>query len=669
MGKDLGNKTVFFKQWSNKAYSVFNSLNKVIKICALATTYSIILLPKSTFAQVDTTASSNSTYELEEVEVSANRVPDVYNDNLRVITVIQQSEIRQAPVQNIAELLEYSSGLDVRQRGVFGVQSDISIRGGSFNQVLILLNGVKISDPQTGHHNMDLPVSLEDIERIEILQGPGARIHGMNAFSGAINIITKKSENDVIALSLNGGENNYYAVSSSLSKKIGKTHNYLSINKKGCDGYIKDSTDFDILNIFYRGTVGQWDYQLGYNTKKFGATTFYTESFPNQYEETSTYFANLSYSTGKKIHFTPKIYWRGHQDYFVLKRENPSFYQNDHFSNLIGIELNSYFYSKYGRTAFGIESKYESILSTALGDDFGDSIKVFGTSDRYFTKRKSRLNTSFFIDQYKAFNKIHLSVGAMVNLNSKFDAGFFPGIELGYDLSSSNRLFASVNKAFRLPTFTELYYPGLLNTGNPNLLPEQSLTEEIGIKHQSLIFKYSLTAFARQGNNIIDWVKSSSTTRWISSNITRLNTVGLTADFQFFIKRKYKSFPIKLIDINYTYVEATKQNGEYISKYALDFLNHKLSIGALANVYKNLYLKVNGSYQDRKGTYSTKGTEQDYEPFFLLDARLFFQKERYFLYIEASNLLNVKYRDIGSVIMPQRWVKIGLSVNLKFHKR
>ena len=129
-----------------------------------------------------------------------------------MVSVIPREEIEYAPVTSIQELLEYVAGVDVRQRGAEGVQADISIRGGTFDQTLILLNGVNITDPQTGHHNLNLPVSINQIERIEILEGPAARVYGPNAFSGAINIVTRQPDKTSWKLAIEGGSFGYFDV-------------------------------------------------------------------------------------------------------------------------------------------------------------------------------------------------------------------------------------------------------------------------------------------------------------------------------------------------------------------------------------------------------------------------------------------------------------------------
>jgi len=194
-----------FKRWGRKAYSLFSVLKQPVRIGVLMVAYTSLSEPELLFAQTDSLKVSME-YNLDEVEVSAQRTPVTFSQVARIVSVMERNEIEAAPVQSLQELLEYALSVDVRQRGVHGVQADISVRGGSFDQTLILLNGINISDPQTGHHSLNLPVSFKNIQRIEILEGPAARVFGPNAFSGAINIITSSEESSGVKLDVSGGQ-------------------------------------------------------------------------------------------------------------------------------------------------------------------------------------------------------------------------------------------------------------------------------------------------------------------------------------------------------------------------------------------------------------------------------------------------------------------------------
>ncbi|HPR74412.1 MAG TPA: TonB-dependent receptor plug domain-containing protein, partial [Bacteroidales bacterium] len=234
---------VAFRCWSRKNYAVFNSLHKVIKICTLCIIYNIVALPVQAQLQQDNDSLEVKAYGLGDVVVTAGRTPIQIQRAARFVAVITKSDIERSPAQNLNDLLRYIAGVDIRQRGPLGAQADLSIRGGTYDQTLILLNGVNITDPQTGHHNLNLPVDLESIERVEILQGPAAKSFGPNAFNGAINIITGNSKPYHIRLSGMLGQYGLYKASVNISNTIGDFGHFLSISRMSSDGYIKN-TDF-----------------------------------------------------------------------------------------------------------------------------------------------------------------------------------------------------------------------------------------------------------------------------------------------------------------------------------------------------------------------------------------------------------------------------------------
>ncbi len=128
-------------------------------------------------------------------EIKAGKLNIAADDLGSNITILSRKDIANIPVQTTAELLGYIEGVDLRQRGPNGVQADIQIQGGTFDQVLVLIDGVRLTDPQTGHHMLNLMVPPEAIERIEIIKGAAARRYGMNALSGVVNIVTLKTAN------------------------------------------------------------------------------------------------------------------------------------------------------------------------------------------------------------------------------------------------------------------------------------------------------------------------------------------------------------------------------------------------------------------------------------------------------------------------------------------
>jgi len=622
-------------------------------------------------------SGQTDTVEIKEIVISGQRSPSIHSELNRIVTVISKEQIRNAPVQSIQEILEYAVNVDVRQRGNFGVQADLSIRGGSFEQTLILLNGIKINDPQTGHHNLNIPIDINSIERIEILEGPGSRVFGPNAFSGAINIITKPKESNNVNLVLTGGEHRYYKTNLSGTLRLGAMGNFVSISKSGSNGYI-ENTDFGITNFFYYGSVSlsntSLDIQAGYQNKAFGANSFYTPKYPNQYEHTKTTLTSIKLTTGNKIKISPLIYWRRHQDRFELFRDNPPVWytgHNYHLTDIYGAEVNSVFNTSLGKTAVGLDFRSENILSNVLGEPTSDTLDVPGEPAGLFTRRKSRENISLFLEQNIIVGKFSASAGILTNWNTDFDWKIYSGADIGYKITQNIRIYSSVNQSLRIPTFTDLYYVGPTNTGNPYLKPEEAITYELGTKYQNQFFNGHLSFFRRNGKNMIDWVRLPDSLKWESKNITQIITHGFEiAGYLDVNKLIDKSFPLKYLRLSYSFLETEKQSGEYISAYVLDYLKHKLNIEIEHSLYKDLRAGWKITFQDRAGTYTdfTTGKEKLYEALLLLNSRLFLNKETFTIFVEASNLLNTQYFDLGNVRMPGRWIRFGGTVNLDFGK-
>ena len=553
-----------FKRWGRKAYSLFSALRKPVRIGVLLAVYTTVAEPELVFAQTDS-AKVSMEYNLDEIEVSAQRAPVAFSQVARIVSVIGREEIEAAPVQSIQELLEYALSVDVRQRGVHGVQADISVRGGSFDQTLILLNGISISDPQTGHHALDLPVSLKNIQRIEILEGPAARIFGPNAFSGAINIITSSEGNTSLKLDVSGGQHKLADLNVSGNLNTGAWNQFAAFNRMSSDGYI-DNTDFKTWNAFYQAKVstkpGTLDFQFGRTNKAFGANSFYTATYPNQFEETKTTFASVKFESGTKVHLIPSVYWRRHPDRFELFRSSqdtwPSWYSghNYHLTDVFGSNLNAWFASRFGKTAFGAEIRTENVWSNVLGEALTSPIEVPGESGHFFTKSYSRTTISYFVEHSIYLKHLTLSAGAMTNWISDLGFGWniYPGLDASFALSDHLKIYGSASTSLRMPTFTDLFYNGPTNLGNPDLKPEESVNYEGGIKLAFKGFTGHAGTYFRKGKNLIDWVRENESEKWQTKNLTSINTTGIEINGSFFPEKIWnKSVFLTKLGINYSY--------------------------------------------------------------------------------------------------------------------
>ena len=670
-------RPVHFKNWTRKKYAIYNSLRKIIKICILSITYTI-LIPQKTSASQRDTIRINIKIDLEEVEVIGQRSPALYSEVSRIVTVITKNEIQSAPVQSAGDLLEYIAGLDNRQRGIFGIQSDINIRGGTFDQVMIMVNGINISDPQTGHFSLYLPVEIESIERIEILNGPAARVLGSNAFAGAINFVTGTKSSNNINASVNFGEYGFSRLNTSGTILTKTTKNFLSVSKTKSNGYI-DFTAFDRYNLFYHGEL-EYDnidvsYQIGYDNRDFEANSYYSSKYPEQYEIVKTTFAAIKANTGNKIKISPSIYWRRLNDYLQMVIDSSYTFHIYNLIDIFGANVNFIIPTKFGNTSLGFEYRTENIYSNNRGFDMTRPIIMPGYKNVLLDKSYVRSNAGYFLEHNMQLGNLYFSTGLMLNWNSTFrnKIKVFPGIDISYNILHGFKVYSSINQAFRLPTFTDLFYDDPVQYGNIELKPEKATTLETGLKLNTPEILGYFAFYHRIGKNNIDWVWDADTNKWHTENIAEISANGIDFSIVFNFNEIFSpDFFIKNLNFSYSFVDIIKSTGEFESKYALDNLKHKLTITSVIRITKNTEASIYTVYQNRAGNYDVYDANSDssllfpYKPFWLISAKLQRNISSLNVFVEANNILNITYRDISSVIQPGRWIIAGFKINLDF---
>jgi iron complex outermembrane receptor protein len=631
------------------------------------------------------------TVSLQQHEVVSVANPVAFRQISKTVHIITKEQIKKSPANSIDDLLRILGGADVRSRGAMGVQSDINIRGGGFDQGLIMINGISLNDPQTGHHNLNQAIDLEDIDKIEIFEGAAGRWFGANAFSGGLNILTNQNSDKSMDVSVAGGQHGYLSARMAYSYKINALSNKSSVVFKKSDGYMRN-TDFNIINFNHNTSVklkkGLLNFNIGAMDKGFGANSFYTSKYPDQYEHIRTYFSALSFKTGNRIKFKSNIYWRRNFDRFELFREDNKWYvkqgdvyvkgadtagfptpgglypykgHNYHRTDVAGADAAVKFGSLFGKTSVKLSFNTERIISNVLGENMKDTMFI-SNSDGFYTKSKNRSNINIAVNQLYIKNNFNLSLGMSVFYNDDFGTYLSPGIDMGYFINGNIKIFASSNHAIRLPTFTDLYYQGPTNTANPDLKPETSISTEAGIKFFYDSFNASFSGFYRLGKNIIDWIKYYPDEKWQSANITSLNTYGLSASLNYSFKNKLVNYA----GLKYAWMTSGKQNNEIISLYALDFLKHNFNLYVNHDIMKSLSASWSITVQKRNGSYIDYQTSRqtDYRTNALLNLKVIYEFKNFEFDVSANNLLNKQYYDIGNVLQPGIWFIGGIKYHL-----
>ena len=558
------------------------------------------------------------------------------------LLIIDSTFLENSSAKNLSEILQQVIGLDIRRRGNDGTQSDLYIRGGSFDQTLLLINGIKVEDSQTGHHQMNLSVPIELIHKIEILKGPGSRIFGMNAFNGAVNIITKKN-NDKGNININYGSFKTFQGFASLPINTKKSSHIISSTIRQSDGY-RFNTDYNYYNLFYSGVmeINDSDLEMLFTNsdRKFGANGFYASpEAKDQYEETNGSLLNLKLIKKKEnISTESSLYWRRHDDTYIYIRENPSFYKNNHISHKLGFQNNISIFSDIGITGIGIDLSNTWLKSNNLGE-------------------RNRFITTIFAEQLLNKNKFSFTPGIAFSIyekpnNDLFKSKLFPGIDIGYKLSDKVSFNANIGETFRIPTFTDLYYSDPNNEGSEDLDPEKALTSELGFKLREKNYGITFSLFRRKSNDLIDYVKTNLNDKWSPQNIKNVITNGIEFDSKLLLKINNS---LNTINLGYAYINDSYETNK-LSRYSLNSYKHRLTLNFDFKLSKYITNYLSYRYGDRES--------QDDNNKSVVDYKISIKREKWKVTFNLNNIFNSKYYETNLVEMPGINLAVGLNINI-----
>ena len=574
---------------------------------------------------------------LKEIIITSTRIELPFKKDSRTMTIINAETIQNSAATNVADLLQQVAGVDIRRRGTGGAQADLYIRGGGFDQTLLLIDGIKMDDAQTGHHSLNAALPIEVIERIEIIKGPAARVFGQNAFTGAINIVTKKQLKNPVAINAERGSFGQTNASATIGKVYSNSEFIAHIGALTSDGY-RNNSDYTNYNYFLKGTFNKNKQPIEmiatFFDKKFGAENFYTTNPTfNEYEETQNSLVGFSTTfQTEKFKIKPRIYWRRGQDIFLLRRNNPAFYRNLHITNKVGFETNASYNSNMGITGFGVDVSRVSINSNNLGEHH-------------------RIMANVFLEHRFQFfdNQLDITPGVAITYFSDFKFHAFPGIDVGYQLSESIKIYGNLGTTYRIPTYTDLFYRDPVTIGNPDLQPVEAFSQEIGMKFNRGYFSGCMAFFNRDANNLIDYIRpNTSQTIFTATNITEVNTKG----FEFDANYNFKMVGFtQTLSVGYSFLDDTilEQNKE-LSRYSLNTLRHHFTTRFSSKILKNLTQNIIYKHAERT-------TGQSYN---VWDASIVLTLSEIDFTFTANNIFDSDYIESGFVPMPGSNVLFGM---------
>ena len=606
------------------------------------TIYCIAIILVSTLQINAQETSKIETDTLKEVIVTSARIDLPFKKNSRTITVITAKDIKNSAAVNVADLLQQVAGVDVRRRGTGGSQADLYIRGGGFDQTLLLIDGIKMDDAQTGHHTMNAALPIEVIERIEIVKGPAARVFGQNAFTGAINIVTKKTLKNTVSANIEAGSFGQLNGNVTVGAELENSSHIIHLGRVTSAGY-RNNSDYDNANYFIKSVFNKNEQPIEmiatFMERKFGAENFYTTNATfNEYEETQNSLVAFT-TTFKKDNFkiSPRVYWRRNQDVFLLRRFEPNFYRNFHVSNKVGAEANASYTSKTGVTGFGLDLAKVDLRSNNLGNQ-----------NRFMA-------TAFLEHRFKLANdRLDITPGVAMTYFSDFKFNAFPGIDIGFAINDDFKIYGNVGYTYRIPTYTDLFYRDPVTAGNPDLEPEEAFAQELGVKYITPKFSVSIAVFNRDAENLIDYIRPNVTDGiFTATNITEVNTKGIEFDASYNFKIKDYN---QTLAFGYSHLDDNilDQNPE-LSRYSLNTLRHQYITRLSTQLFKNMRQNIVYKYAERT-------TGQTYN---VWDASLVYKIKQLELTITASNIFNAEYIESGFVPMPPSNVLFGLRYSFK----
>jgi len=568
---------------------------------------------------------------LGEVVVTAGRTPTSFSSLSRNVEILDKDDINGLPVSTVPEVLEYAAGVDVRNRGPGGVQADVHIRGSGFNQVAVLIDGLQVNDSQTGHHNMDIPLTLNDVERIEILHGQASSLYGPNAVGGVVNIITDTPGEPETRLETAGGK--YGTQRIALSRKDRRYG--LSAERSTSDGYRFD-TDYNTEAITFNSRLktGKSGVRMlaGYSDKQFGADSFYVPGWPSR-EHTQTRFVNLKIDRDREHGGSVRadIFHRRHYDRFICSVLQPSLCDNIHRTYRTGGELVRRYAAPSGKhnLVAGVLLENDRIKSSNMGEHSNNHSAAFLKHGR------------------RVSNRLDIDAGARIDNHGGYGSHWSWSLSSAYRVDEKTSLKCSAGKAFRPPTFTELYYDDPAHVSFDGLLPEEAVSYELGMNHMNNGVEFSVAFYTREVSNLIDWTRPAGTSSWrIGNNNARFSGANTTLRIfrtdSFYWSLSYDYLQMSLNDrMEYKYTDARPEQ--------------QLQLGARWFDADRNSLDVRLNYKESK----------QQKDIIIVDAGINKPFPGGELYLHVNNLFNRSYEDVQGMPMPGLRAVIGFKQTWK----
>lgn len=526
------------------------------------------------------------------------------------------------------DFLQLDPSVDLQRRAPGGIQADVSIRGSTFGQTLILVNGLRVNDVQSGHHNLDVPLPLDAISRVEILKGSGSMLYGSDAVGGVVNVVTQRPEASEFRLRGalgNFGINEERGRAAYARRKFSES---LFFERDFSTGFQpdRDYRNLSAASLTHISTaLGSTDITLGGADKPFGADQFYGNY--NSWERTKTWFGAIRQELGERTEAS--FAYRRHADLFVLYRDRPQVYTNRHTDSTEQVSLRrSDPLGSLWNLHYGFEGYHDAVESTNLGDRRRNRGAVYLGADARVLRRAS------------------IAFGLREEVYAGLAQQLSPSVAGGYWVSQHLKFRASASRAFRLPTYTDLYYHDPANLGSPDLKPEKAWNYEGGIEwnHGSSL-RGDVTIFERRLRDGIDYIRNSPADIWRATNFSRLNFSGAEASITWQLPAGQS------VDMRYTWLRGTElPDAGAQSKYVFNYPRHSAVISWQGPLGKDWLARTRLGLTQRIAR----------DPYALWDFSVARARGSWRPFLGVTNLSGTAYQEIAGVAMPRRGVIGGV---------
>lgn len=560
----------------------------------------------------------------QEVVVTATVVPVGTSSIARSVTVVTFDDMQALGLVSIIDALRFVPGVDARARGPHDVQTDFSIRGSTFGQNLILVDGQRLNDSQSGHHNGEIPLPSVAIDRVEVISGAGSAVHGADALGGTINVITRQDAHALTTIT--AGQHGLFTAQGSVSGHVLPRNWTLAGWGSRSSGFMYDR-DFAQGGAALRGSPGRGlTFDIRHQRRAFGANGFYGNSPSKEWTDGTLGSVRWQHTSPTWV-TTTRVLARNHGDHFLWDINRPGFSENRHRTNAIEAGVDTRRLVGDTSIAIGASAGGDRVRSSNLGDHDYTRVSAFAELQAPLASRTT------------------VQAGARFDNYSSFGSSLSPTASVVTSVAPDVRVRASVGHAFRIPTFTELYYSDPNSLGNPDLRPERGWTLDGGVDWTYESWITSVSVFRRWDQDVIDFVRASPDERFKATNIRDVTATGLEAS----VMRRWTH---ALVRVYYAGLSLDAPSLDMESRYVLEYARHQTGGSVVVPVGGGVRVAVNLDHRVRR----------DGQVYGLVGARVSRTFGRLDLFVDGSNLLNETYTEIAGVAMPGRWISGGITI-------